>query len=716
MATTGPSSSFAICLTDPMGEEATSPHRETQRLDGSMSLRHKRKHAALQDTAESPPAAVIEPLVGLDRPTRQAKNAATEPSLELLPRRISKRLSMKVDEPIHVPVKKVHHHHHHHLSKTARLAAAKQAGAPPRRSAAPALPSGNNADVLEDEERPRRAQKLPERLEESIPLLEKTTATATTTATQTRATTARKTVGKTATRVAVPTTILSGITLGCSKCRFAPKGCGRCKEKAAAVGANVEELIEAVDRAKRALKNAETVSEEAPTQSIKKSQLETKIKVTVQENDHGGPVRRVSARRLGLDPINEPKEVSLEPASTEKKRGRKPASNSAAAAAAAAAAKEQEPVPMEIEHPEIVASPVAQVGKRQEKEKKKSSSPPKGPSAASPSPKAASPSRHQKVKQQQQVAAEHEHAEEQEKDAPWWNPLDPSKVSQAQAALHVSSASIPGQELPLCRERQITNIDDWLADRLQTAQGGSLYISGLPGTGKSLTALELVRRCGRHLSQTAATSSSTQQRGCLLPQPALIAVNCMRFSEPKQAVERILAGYHTSCRQIEGKESDPLVQVPDEAAAEVVAHRRRGSSLGGSTLVGGGTSKAAMTPQELLRQIVLQPMPTVPHSVTLSGSRKKGRSKSSASSAATGAAADNKRSTAALVGDGRGMIVAVLDELDGLLTGPRGDALVGELFALAHAPRSRLILIGIANSIDLVQQLMRPGGSLHVRT
>ena len=47
-------------------------------------------------------------------------------------------------------------------------------------------------------------------------------------------------------------------------------------------------------------------------------------------------------------------------------------------------------------------------------------------------------------------------------------------------------------------------------------------------------------------------------------------------------------------------------------------------------------------------------------------------------------------------------------------TGKAGEELVEGLFALAHAPGSRLLLLGIANSIDLVQQLMRPGGSLHV--
>lgn len=46
--------------------------------------------------------------------------------------------------------------------------------------------------------------------------------------------------------------------------------------------------------------------------------------------------------------------------------------------------------------------------------------------------------------------------------------------------------------------------------------------------------------------------------------------------------------------------------------------------------------------------------------------------------------------------------------------GTKGEELVESLFALAAAPASRLLLLGIANSIDLVQKHMRPGGALHV--
>lgn len=47
--------------------------------------------------------------------------------------------------------------------------------------------------------------------------------------------------------------------------------------------------------------------------------------------------------------------------------------------------------------------------------------------------------------------------------------------------------------------------------------------------------------------------------------------------------------------------------------------------------------------------------------------------------------------------------------------GSKGEKLMESLFAMAAADGSRLLLLGIANSVDLVQRLMRPGGALHVR-
>ena len=61
-------------------------------------------------------------------------------------------------------------------------------------------------------------------------------------------------------------------------------------------------------------------------------------------------------------------------------------------------------------------------------------------------------------------------------------------------------------------------------------------------------------------------------------------------------------------------------------------------------------------------------------------------------------ATDGKR------GEGRGMCVVVLDEIDQLIS--RQQAVLYSLFELAAAPGSRLILIGVANALDLTERFL----------
>lgn len=274
----------------------------------------------------------------------------------------------------------------------------------------------------------------------------------------------------------------------------------------------------------------------------------------------------------------------------------------------------------------------------------------------------------------------------------WWDPCDPQKVSLVKAALHVSGANTG--TLPICRERQVTAIDAWLAKRLQEAQGGSMYLSGLPGTGKSLTAFEIVRQCTKH--------ATSERSICCLP-PSLIGINCMRLTHPKDLVERIIAGYEHSCQN---RAANDLIQVTDEEAIEFrsspwyTANRRSSH---------GGTASSVNDALFALRQIVLQPLPLNHDEERDSG---KGTENISASLALRKHRNSNsRRSSFARIE--KGMIVVILDEMDGLLTGKHGEELIGGLFSLASIPQSRLILIGIANSIDLVQQLLRPGGPFH---
>jgi hypothetical protein len=167
----------------------------------------------------------------------------------------------------------------------------------------------------------------------------------------------------------------------------------------------------------------------------------------------------------------------------------------------------------------------------------------------------------------------------------------------------------------------------------------------------------------------------------------------MRLVDPRHVVERILVGYELACRTnpfIDNSERNSLIQVSEDVSQlrEVQQRLRRASTSSG------GSPEDSL---DMLRKIALQPMPLEGYDVGLKKS------------------AALRRKSSLGGGDGRGMIVVVLDEMDGLLLSGRSkDELLGELFALAHTPRSRLVLIGIANSIDLVEQLLRAGGSLHV--
>jgi len=59
----------------------------------------------------------------------------------------------------------------------------------------------------------------------------------------------------------------------------------------------------------------------------------------------------------------------------------------------------------------------------------------------------------------------------------------------AQANLHVSA--VP-KSLP-CREDEYSQILDYLENAIEEGTGACIYISGVPGTGKTATAREVIR-------------------------------------------------------------------------------------------------------------------------------------------------------------------------------------------------------------------------------
>ncbi|XP_064138047.1 origin recognition complex subunit 1 isoform X3 [Loxodonta africana] len=99
-----------------------------------------------------------------------------------------------------------------------------------------------------------------------------------------------------------------------------------------------------------------------------------------------------------------------------------------------------------------------------------------------------------------------------------------SALEEARLRLHVSA--VP-ESLP-CREREFQDIYNFVESKLLDRTGGCMYISGVPGTGKTATVHE-VTRC---LQQAAQAND--------VPPFQYVEVNGMKLTEPHQVYVQIL--------------------------------------------------------------------------------------------------------------------------------------------------------------------------------
>lgn len=251
-------------------------------------------------------------------------------------------------------------------------------------------------------------------------------------------------------------------------------------------------------------------------------------------------------------------------------------------------------------------------------------------------------------------------------DENWWNPRNPDVVRSVKGCLHVSYNQ--HTDVPSCREGQVSEISKWMDDCIETLQGNALYLSGVPGTGKTLAAHALVRN-----------AVIRGEKEGLAP-PLAISINCMRLKTATDVLNRIIDGFKTAAlKTVSGQlGADPVVQVPEDD---------KGAVLSGPW--------ADLAPADHLEKIVNAPILTKTHMSSVCVKRR--RSSISES--------DLVKQT--------GLIFLILDEIDGMLQGRHCEEIMGSLISLAASKGSRLAMIGISNSIDLMQQLVRPGAILH---
>ncbi|KAF4112271.1 hypothetical protein G5714_007066 [Onychostoma macrolepis] len=97
-------------------------------------------------------------------------------------------------------------------------------------------------------------------------------------------------------------------------------------------------------------------------------------------------------------------------------------------------------------------------------------------------------------------------------------------LEEARARLHVSS--VP-ESLP-CREQEFQDIYNFVESKVIDGTGGCMYISGVPGTGKTATVHEVIRS----LQQSAEQDE--------IPHFHFIEINGMKMTDPHQAYVQIL--------------------------------------------------------------------------------------------------------------------------------------------------------------------------------
>ncbi|KAG1657258.1 Origin recognition complex subunit 1 [Nymphon striatum] len=99
-----------------------------------------------------------------------------------------------------------------------------------------------------------------------------------------------------------------------------------------------------------------------------------------------------------------------------------------------------------------------------------------------------------------------------------------NSLEEARKRLHVSC--LP-DSLP-CRENEFSDIYSFVEEKLLDKTGGCMYISGVPGTGKTATVREVMRNLN-HLSETGE-----------IPSFKFIEINGMKITNPHQCYVQIL--------------------------------------------------------------------------------------------------------------------------------------------------------------------------------
>ncbi|QDZ21116.1 putative cell division control protein [Chloropicon primus] len=129
----------------------------------------------------------------------------------------------------------------------------------------------------------------------------------------------------------------------------------------------------------------------------------------------------------------------------------------------------------------------------------------------------------------------------------WWDYKDASICNAAKNVLHMSTSFETTQEEPKIRNEEWTSVKGFLTDMLSKAEAGSLYVSGVPGSGKSF----IVQQAISSSLKSVFGQSSSKKRA------RVVHINCMTLRDPRRIFGILLEkGFDRQCTS-SAHEKDP---------------------------------------------------------------------------------------------------------------------------------------------------------------
>ena len=121
------------------------------------------------------------------------------------------------------------------------------------------------------------------------------------------------------------------------------------------------------------------------------------------------------------------------------------------------------------------------------------------------------------------------------KNPEWWDPTDIGVCNAVKNVLHMSTSLETTSEEPKIRNEEWKTVRTFLLDRVSRAQAGSLYVSGVPGSGKSF------------IVQQAIASSLVEVFGTK-KKAKVVHINCMTLGDPRRIFGMVLEkGFDKEC-------------------------------------------------------------------------------------------------------------------------------------------------------------------------